>query len=217
MPTSKVVGENARYQRREYRHDELVRVFAPRSVFPAGTQFTCFAGTKVPVLTHAYSLLVLCFFFFAAPRPPRAALCESKGTQFCLLYWCKSTNTDTAALCESKDPSCCRQEVVAPQSGTQFTCFTGTKAQILTQEGAATQSVFSVFLLYWYKSTNAGKGRALRIRRQSQRCCAIFPPVLLHLDHELRRFFSPPCFTTPRFFRFTLRFSPLFYNTSITN
>jgi hypothetical protein len=35
---------------------------------------------------------------------------------------------------------------------TQFTCFTGTKVQILT--GADTTRYYSVYLLYWYESTN---------------------------------------------------------------
>jgi hypothetical protein len=46
-----------------------------------------------------------------------------------LAFWYKSTNTDAAGQVGL---------------GTQFTCYTGTKVQMLTGE-----------LLYWYKSTNA--------------------------------------------------------------
>ena len=38
--------------------------------------------------------------------------------------------------------------------GPQFTCFTGTKVQILTLEASGA----SVYLLYWYKSTNSDAG-----------------------------------------------------------
>jgi hypothetical protein len=46
---------------------------------------------------------------------------------------------------------------------TQFTCFTGAKVQILTLKrneglrryaGAAAATLYAVYLLYWYKSTN---------------------------------------------------------------
>jgi hypothetical protein len=48
----------------------------------------------------------------------------------------------------------------APAGGTAVTCFTSTKVQILTQlrrrreAGASSCGRYSVYLLYWYKSTN---------------------------------------------------------------
>ena len=46
----------------------------------------------------------------------------------------------------------CEQE----HTGTQFTCFTVTKVQILTPEelGPGIPRSISVYLLYWYKRTN---------------------------------------------------------------
>jgi hypothetical protein len=44
-------------------------------------------------------------------------------------------------------------------AGTQFTCFTSTKVQMLTQRAVDARGRprrrYSVYLLYWYKSTNA--------------------------------------------------------------
>jgi hypothetical protein len=64
----------------------------------------------------------------------------------CLLYWYTSTNTDAEG--PSAHHTCL---------GTQFTCFTGTKVQIMTQKDLVRithMSRYSVYLLYWYKSTN---------------------------------------------------------------
>ena len=62
--------------------------------------------------------------------------------------------------------------------GTQFTCFTGTKVQILTHRGIAerledTREVgerrtSSVYLLYWYKSTTTDAGVADRLEDTSE-------------------------------------------------
>ena len=42
-----------------------------------------------------------------------------------------------------------------------FTCFTGTKVQILRQHvGGGAASRYSVYLLYWYKSTNSDARRS---------------------------------------------------------
>jgi hypothetical protein len=48
--------------------------------------------------------------------------------------------------------------MLAPSShsGTQFTCFTGTKVQMLTHARPRTPLMYSVYLLYWYKSTDTG-------------------------------------------------------------
>ena len=45
-----------------------------------GTQFACFTGTKVQILT---------------PEAQRSTEKRSNVAQFTLLYWYKSTNTDT--------------------------------------------------------------------------------------------------------------------------
>jgi hypothetical protein len=71
-----------------------------------------------------------------------------------LLYWYQSTNI--SALGEAI-------KVTAPL-GTHFTCFTGTKVQILTQKAPLVAALrraretqsgstarFSLYLLYWYK------------------------------------------------------------------
>jgi hypothetical protein len=51
------------------------------------------------------------------------------------------------------------------EAGSQFTCFTGTKVQILTQLEAEIAAAHSnlevcalVYLLYWYKRTNTDAG-----------------------------------------------------------
>jgi ferric iron reductase protein FhuF len=78
-----------------------------------------------------------------------------------LLYWYTSTNTDAEgggvlsllALLVQTD---------SPGRYTRFTCFTGTQVlallvQILTQTGEREATAlwrYSVYLLYWYKSTN---------------------------------------------------------------
>jgi hypothetical protein len=61
--------------------------------------------------------------------------------------------------------------------GTQFTRFTGTKAQILTRGGAGwfdgdlpitlQFGYIELYLLYWYKSTNTDEGRGRVVRRGS--------------------------------------------------
>jgi hypothetical protein len=56
-----------------------------------GTQFTCFTGTKVQILTHKAHVR-RCLFAHCRARGARGARLE--GTQFYLLYWYKSTNTD---------------------------------------------------------------------------------------------------------------------------
>ncbi len=51
-------------------------------------------------------------------------------------------------------------EMLYKHGGTQFTCFTSTQVQILSCDGAALarnalQALrYSIYLLYWYKSTN---------------------------------------------------------------
>jgi hypothetical protein len=58
--------------------------------------------------------------------------------------------------------------------GTQFTCFTSTKVQILTLGDR-----FSVYLLYWYKSSNTdAKGAAIELKhRRTHHLKSIAKPV----------------------------------------
>jgi hypothetical protein len=51
-----------------------------------------------------------------------------------------------------------------PGTGTQFTGFTGTKVQTLTQKALLGCGRYSVYWLYWYKSTNTdadGAGKTM--------------------------------------------------------
>jgi hypothetical protein len=82
------------------------------------TQFTCFPGTKVQILTHQMTCSTP-YSNVLYSLPSRKA-CTSTSRRSCrcsvyLLYWYKSTNTDADA-------------------GAQFTCFTSTKVRILTQK-----------------------------------------------------------------------------------
>jgi hypothetical protein len=58
--------------------------------------------------------------------PPTAEDIQMWRYSVYLLYWYKSTNTDAAARRRLPRTFNC--------GGTQFTCFTGTKVQILTQQ-----------------------------------------------------------------------------------
>jgi hypothetical protein len=70
-----------------------------------------------------------------------------------LLYWYKSTNAP--AVPSPAQPRCLTNHLAA-----QFTCFTGTKVQILGYPVARAVQVpreaarCAVYLLYWHKSTN---------------------------------------------------------------
>ena len=94
-----------------------------------------------------------------------------------MLYWCyKSTNIEQPTLLPS-----------SRTQGTQFTCFTGTKVQILTllpnASGLACSSPpsnphggawllcerYPVYLIYWYKSTNTDAAAWLLRKRISRR------------------------------------------------
>ncbi len=66
-------------------------------------------------------------------------------------------------------------------AGTQFACFTGAKVQILALCAAeqlrasssvtATRIYYSVYLLYWYKSTNTNAARRGAAARLVERRC----------------------------------------------
>jgi hypothetical protein len=82
----------------------------------------------------------------------------------CLFYWYKSANTDAARGGAGHGETAARGHRVRRQ----FTCFTGTKERILTQqEGRRTrrnscerpQSPTPVYLLYWYKRKNTDAAR----------------------------------------------------------
>ncbi len=69
----------------------------------------------------------------------------------------------------------------AEHPGTQFTCFTGTKVQILTRQyklvcNCAEHPRCSVYLLYWYKSTNTDAvctpARSTQAQKSSGGCAA---------------------------------------------
>jgi hypothetical protein len=140
-----------------------------------GTQFTCFTGTKVQMLTperefrvprrlhpqpqrvsaHLRGIQFTCFTQFTCstarrlhPQPQRVSALL-RGTQFtCFTQFSCST-----ARRLHPQP----QRVSAHLRGTQFTFFTGTKVQILTPEELLQYAYYlrtiewgvSVYLLYW--------------------------------------------------------------------
>ena len=99
-----------------------------------------------------------------------------------MLYWRKRTNTDLDELLPNLDEQ--KSIASALKALLRFTCFTGTKVQILTQLltnpdeqkniAAALQALmahnkklqesvqvrYSVYFLYWYKSTNTDAAAA---------------------------------------------------------
>ena len=87
-----------------------------------GTQFTCFTGTKVQILTQLLAQL------------SRRSCCNLLFLSY-LLYWYKITNTDaaTGAALSAKLLELHPHTLRFTTQGTRFTCFTGTKVQILTQ------------------------------------------------------------------------------------
>ena len=116
------------------------------SIAATGAQFTCFTSAKVQILTQqpqpqeraaaalqALSLLALLVqnslnllaYWWLQLRCRHSV---------CLLYWNISTSTDAATAAAA---AAATAEVVsgsdAAATGTQFTCFTGIKVQILTQ------------------------------------------------------------------------------------
>jgi hypothetical protein len=117
-------------------HSAVARRCPNDTLDGGGARFTCFTGTKVQFLTQN-------------------KLAASGG----------------CALLQNRyyDPR------KSPRAGTQFTCFTSTKVQILTPEElflsfrapvrssrqrmARALSVYSVYLLYWYKRTNTNAAR----------------------------------------------------------
>jgi hypothetical protein len=91
------------------------------SVQVSGTQFACFTGTKVQILTlrTANSATIAGLRGDAAHN----AAASNRYSVY-LLCWYKSTHTDACGGT--------RRTMLPPVTGTQFTCFTGTKVQILT-------------------------------------------------------------------------------------
>ena len=108
-----------RYCGSDGRHRFRVRPISRSGKQSRGTQFTYFT-----------TLL----YYFKITDTDRAMLAsgkEARGTLY-LLYQYKSTDTDTCgALQEAYTMEGVRVDHTA---GTQFTCFTGTKLQILTAE-----------------------------------------------------------------------------------
>jgi hypothetical protein len=117
-----------------------------------GSKFTCFTSTKVLALLEKQVILtsaaekprrgILGFFLFCAGSFGWLLL----GTQLTLLYWYKSTKTDAEDAAKSRDVVCMVLFVLSwlfwmllvwtTITGTQFTCFTSTKVQMLTKSAA---------------------------------------------------------------------------------
>jgi hypothetical protein len=98
-----------------------------------GTQFTCFTGTKVPILTPEELL---------EPLHSIVISCDGQGGQ---PSWHVRTVSVRRHRSSSSPPHTYRFEwndwVGAPQgAGTPFTCFTGTQVQILTQKALPERS-----------------------------------------------------------------------------
>ncbi len=94
-----------------------------------GTQFTCFTGTNVR------AVLVQNTDADAWLKGPRS-MPDSRGKKILMLYWYKRTNTDADAWLKgprSKPAKPAKNQDASALIGTHFTCFTGTKVQILLQ------------------------------------------------------------------------------------
>ncbi len=107
----------------------------------SSTQFSWFTGTKVQILTQKAG----CENLDAVLHATLAALESSSDEQrrkllmkdwysHYLVYWYKSTNTDAEGACAGGRGSLLLLSCQTIMLGTQFTCFTSTKAQMLTAE-----------------------------------------------------------------------------------
>ncbi len=123
----------------------------------AGTQFACFTGTRVQILTLAPNSILgdqLCVVPYL-----RAVACDKEYRRYpvvdndgqsweelgryfsCNPVWMTSRLVDKC--CHSPRCACCTKDGTTEgeaTKGTHFTCFTGTKVEILTQlrQGDAT-------------------------------------------------------------------------------
>jgi hypothetical protein len=123
-----------------------------------GTQFTCFTGTNIRAVlvqnTDADAWLtgprskpdgtkvqILILYWYKSTntdadawlKGPRSKP-DSTKVQIRMLYWYKSTNTDADAWLKgprSKPAKPDKNQDASPLLGAHFTCFTGTKLQIL--------------------------------------------------------------------------------------
>jgi hypothetical protein len=93
----------------------------PTTRCPA-TRFTGFISTKVHILTQKTLLR----------RDPRRSRRAAFSVQKYLLYWYKNTNTDASCSARGAGAGVTR-DAYTRCLATQFTCFTITKVQILTQ------------------------------------------------------------------------------------
>jgi hypothetical protein len=59
------------------------------------------------------------------------------GTQFTCFTWYQSTNTDAEGAARPLRADCASLGGLYWLAGTQFSCFTGTKIQVLTQQDSA--------------------------------------------------------------------------------
>ena len=101
------------------------------------------------LLYVSHTTVYYCYYIYT--QYSRARRCGAQSSWLsCLL-----SPSHTLTSCTATQPS-------SGFSGTQFTCFTGTKAQILTQKALLDDYLYALplcarysgFLLYWYKSTN---------------------------------------------------------------
>jgi hypothetical protein len=159
-----------------------------------GTHFTCFTGTKVQILTMRQGALLAPgthFTCFTGTKVQiltmrQGALLAPGTHSLYLLYWCKRAHTDADGAADRVLPAaqdafqsgCARlfardAHAQTRDKGSQITCFTGTKVQILKRiyiyiyiyiyRPQSTRPPrdtlrYSVYLLYWYKSTNTDTG-----------------------------------------------------------
>ena len=98
-----------------------------------GTQFACFTGTKVQILTLT-RLLTAPIREAIAYGPPALISPVTEGLQYKILVYSRNLNYDP---------------------GTQFTCFSSTKVQLLTPEVLRVRSTQSLVGVGW--SPNSSK------------------------------------------------------------
>ena len=118
---------------------------------------------------------------------------KSEVRSLYLLYWYKSAALLQACKGVRQCLGCStpRSTPSSRRCGTHFTCFTGTKVQILAPKKRAAYSgdpcrcravvsAYALCLLHWYKSTNTDSRKARsRLRRPPRRPCGRFSVALL--------------------------------------
>jgi hypothetical protein len=130
-------------------------IFSAQTV--PGPLFTCFTGTKVQILTLSAEA-VPGPLFHASYTPLHASY-----TPLTRLLHASCTPRNAGHLLRRNRPRYSLY-LIFWYSGTHFTCFTGTKVQILTLSAETVAEkvdcfgsqppVYLLYLLYWYRSTN---------------------------------------------------------------